>query len=1039
MAPPPRGVLFGPIVDWGKGSSKVLLEFSDEEEVRRTRQYVLEEVAKWHLVPGFGEDGSRALMEACANTEKCKSEWQGERDWDLYISQQERQGRGDEEILRVRDGPLAERAIEILKMGMAIQDSSVNGHLEGFDFTYEQAEVEDNMLESITVRLIRPDGSVLDGMTHRWTLSTLRQARRTRMAGIQEEVEESGSEDERRKKRNVRLGKKPRLEGGLTLGELDREYSKGLETARVRTFEEVRSNVFRMSSPGEEKDVTMEDSLPIPTRAKKMPGLKDSRHAVIDLTEEEEEGKEKEHEEKGVDIDMEESMGASTGASPARNRSWKPIWDSREAMMIIYSIKYIDGNEAGGGGWKAISKEAIAKGDYQHIEWIMEAERTWRTVSQVKSSQLAGVERELAEVKKQLTLLAVSLVTGTPEQVAEAKRTINTRRGKVEEEKRKQEELKKVEKKRREEEASRKQEEANKKSQEKAREACEATIRDLVGKVRPDLSSGEMIELGQKMKEAEEMKKRIEEEAAAPIERLVDRTVQVIGTEVFKVTRVVMGHMQPLDTKGRAELESAAGKVNNLLRAKGLANEQAPWQVTGKAGRGEFCDESTWEVRRVRKEVDPAEVAREVGMALASVFESSGDMLNVWVEEARSVKLIVPSAPMVIPKGRKELAEKIKGENKGLRIASRYPKLWGTTRVTGFTFDVVDDQEAKKVIKEGLMWEGKRRRVSYLEQGRGPPGVVGASGRRTIPGWGSAAAKVIRVAYQNVGGSHLNTHVFLEWCKEEGVDVAFVGETWIDKGGKGSQSHPSFQLRSGVRKGRRVFVYWRRSLAGSIKVETEEDNLVIVEVFGRKLGGVYANGKLQGQKWEEWLGEVSRRLDGGNVAVVGDWNAHSHDWDEASEEDSRGRSMAAWILGLGLTVAEGDCGRTWERMRRGRVVSSRIDLFLSKGEKEWGGVRREKILSDHWALLADIDWGGPRQVIEKEAVDWKGLEDEMATLQEGGLEAEIREVKEMVGSGAVDPVEYNKEEQERTLGGWTYSGGTGKKIESGKGKAPGDD
>ncbi|KAF8427648.1 hypothetical protein BGX38DRAFT_1147057 [Terfezia claveryi] len=178
MAPPPKGVLFGPIVDWGKGSSKVLLEFSDEGGVRKTRQYVLEEVTKWHLIPGFGEDGSRALSQACANTEKCKSEWQGEGDWDLYISQQERQGRGEQEILRVRDSPSAERAIEILKMGMAIQDSSVNGRLEGFDFTYEQAEVEDNVLESITVRLMRLDGSVLEGMTYRWTLSTLRPARR---------------------------------------------------------------------------------------------------------------------------------------------------------------------------------------------------------------------------------------------------------------------------------------------------------------------------------------------------------------------------------------------------------------------------------------------------------------------------------------------------------------------------------------------------------------------------------------------------------------------------------------------------------------------------------------------------------------------------------------------------------------------------------------------------------------------------------------------------------------------------------------------
>ncbi|KAF8458702.1 hypothetical protein BGX38DRAFT_1300721 [Terfezia claveryi] len=245
MAPPPRGVLFGPIVDWSKGSSKVLLEFIDDGGIRRMRQYVLEEVTKWHLVPGFGENGSRALSQSCANTEKCKSE------------------------------------------------CSVNGRLEGFDFTYEQAEAEDNVLESITVRPMRPNGSVLDGMTHRWTLSTPRPARRglqgtgakdlagtvaQDLAGVEagmeefQEEAESKSEDKRRRKRNTRLGKKPRLG----------EYGGGLEPAKARSFKEV----VRSFGEGKE-DTTMEDIPSTATRMKKNQGLKDSRHAVIDLTEEE--------------------------------------------------------------------------------------------------------------------------------------------------------------------------------------------------------------------------------------------------------------------------------------------------------------------------------------------------------------------------------------------------------------------------------------------------------------------------------------------------------------------------------------------------------------------------------------------------------------------------------------------------------------------------------------------------------------------------------------------------------------------------------
>ncbi|RPB21375.1 hypothetical protein L211DRAFT_851551 [Terfezia boudieri ATCC MYA-4762] len=821
MAPPPRGVLFGPILDWGKGSSKVLLEVNDDGGIRRTRQYVLEEVTKWHLVPGFGEEGSRALLQVCANTERCKREWQGGEDWDLYISQQERQGREDEEILRVKDGPSAERAIEILGKGIAIQDSSVNGRLEGFDFTYEQAEVEDNMLESITVRPMRPDGSVLDGMTHRWTLSTPRPVRRglqgmvaqemegleARMEGVQEEAE-SGSEDERRKKRNTRLGKKPRLEGSLTLRDLDTEYGGGLEPAKARPLREVRGNVFGTAPLAEgEEDTAMEDIPLTATQTKKTLGLKGSRHATIDLTGEADSSTEDTMEGQGQDKGKEkvDAMEAEGEGTETKNRSWKSVWDSREAMTIIYGIKrngevleeinalgpkerswksardakvardwikagggcieggwYLDGDEAGGGGWKAISREAVAKGNLQHMEWIMEAERTWRGVSEVKASQIAGVERELVEVKKQLTLLAVSLGAGTPEQVAEAKRTINTRRGRVEEEKRKQEELRKVEKKRQEEEASRKQEELNKEeaiklavqagkvkeSQEKAREACEATIQDLAKKFRPGLNPDEMIALGQKMKEAEEMKKRIEKEAAAPVERLVGRSAQVIGTEVFKVVRVVMGHVQPLDTKGRTDLESAAGKVNNLLRVRGLTDKHGPWQVTAKAGQNELCDESTWEVRRVREEVDPAKVAGEVGTALMSVFGRTGDMLNVWVENLKSVKLMVPSAPMMIPKSRKELGEKIMQENKGLRTARRYPKLWSTAKVTGFTFDVADDQEAKRVINEGLMWEGKRRRVSYFDQVQGVSRpTTGTSRTKAINGPGGSYPQQLRGSY----------------------------------------------------------------------------------------------------------------------------------------------------------------------------------------------------------------------------------------------------------------------------------------------------
>ncbi|KAF8415692.1 hypothetical protein EV426DRAFT_722074 [Tirmania nivea] len=136
MAPPPKGVLFGPIKDWGKGHSKALLEFDGEGGVKMRRQYVLEDIANWITVPKFGEKSQKI----------------------------EKECRAEEETLRVVDGPSAERAIEILNKVVVIQDSAVKEELDGFDFEYNRAEKEDDILDSIIVRPKRPNGRVVEAM-----------------------------------------------------------------------------------------------------------------------------------------------------------------------------------------------------------------------------------------------------------------------------------------------------------------------------------------------------------------------------------------------------------------------------------------------------------------------------------------------------------------------------------------------------------------------------------------------------------------------------------------------------------------------------------------------------------------------------------------------------------------------------------------------------------------------------------------------------------------------------------------------------------
>ncbi|KAF8442666.1 hypothetical protein BGX38DRAFT_1314369 [Terfezia claveryi] len=145
MAPPPRGVVFGPIKDWGKGGCKLLLEHDGEGGLKKRRQYTMEDVAGWALIPEFRERGEEALSQAIVNTEhaRARGEWRGEGDWCMHISQVEKDLRDEEEAIKVMDGPSAERAVEILKRSITIQDGTVNGQLEGYDVEYQKSDGDD--------------------------------------------------------------------------------------------------------------------------------------------------------------------------------------------------------------------------------------------------------------------------------------------------------------------------------------------------------------------------------------------------------------------------------------------------------------------------------------------------------------------------------------------------------------------------------------------------------------------------------------------------------------------------------------------------------------------------------------------------------------------------------------------------------------------------------------------------------------------------------------------------------------------------------
>jgi len=146
----------------------------------------------------------------------------------------------------------------------------------------------------------------------------------------------------------------------------------------------------------------------------------------------------------------------------------------------------------------------------------------------------------------------------------------------------------------------------------------------------------------------------------------------------------------------------------------------------------------------------------------------------------------------------------------------------------------------------------------------------------------------------------------------------------------GTQTHRAFTLGSEVKKRKRVVVYWRKRLDGEVEVIRDEKNVVVVNVWGKKLGRVYADGKLRMVDWESWL-KSFKSYDG----MVRDWNTHNPGWDPLCEQaDGRGKRMEEWMIEEGWELGQGENGPIWERTREGRVEESQIDFFISKGPIE---------------------------------------------------------------------------------------------------------
>ena len=109
-----------------------------------------------------------------------------------------------------------------------------------------------------------------------------------------------------------------------------------------------------------------------------------------------------------------------------------------------------------------------------------------------------------------------------------------------------------------------------------------------------------------------------------------------------------------------------------------------------------------------------------------------------------------------------------------------------------------------------------------------------------------------KVAYQNVVQGLENTHIFLRWFREKQIAIGFVGEAWIERNSRRTETHISFALMSRAKKRSRVMACVRKGMEKESEVVQEEDNHIILqEKNNHKIGGVYANRRLYVKKWKK--------------------------------------------------------------------------------------------------------------------------------------------------------------------------------------------
>ena len=178
--------------------------------------------------------------------------------------QKEREGREEEEMIKVVDEVSVKRTIEILNASIAIQDLASCEEVQGVDVLHLTKEEEDGTLERVIIRVKDNNEASVTGGEYMWDLTThkSKSKKRKRLMGMlaqqlanlemrMEEIkEEDGSNNETIAKKTARKGKKVLRKDRTSLSQMEEELRLGfMKPAVPRPFEEVKTNVFETALP----------------------------------------------------------------------------------------------------------------------------------------------------------------------------------------------------------------------------------------------------------------------------------------------------------------------------------------------------------------------------------------------------------------------------------------------------------------------------------------------------------------------------------------------------------------------------------------------------------------------------------------------------------------------------------------------------------------------------------------------------------------------------------------------------------------------